>query len=337
VNVSRDFVLEGLAGALPEDQTVLELLEDQLIDETLIAALGELKLRGYQLALDDFVYRPATAPLLELVDIVKLDVRNLGLEGLEAHVQAIAAFDVTLLAEKIETHEEYAFCRQAGCELFQGFFFCKPDLVRDRKITASRLAVLEFISTLHDPSVEFGQLAQVIARDVALSYRLLCYVNSAFFGLRRQVSSIDQALVLMGLENLRRWGTLSLFASVDGKPQELTVAALIRARFCERAGMAMPDATPGELFTLGLFSVLDALMDAPIAEVLAPMPLPPDTCEALIARRGPRGSLLTCVGLLESGDAPAAAALVPDAVELYLDAILWANDAARPLLEPVAV
>jgi EAL and modified HD-GYP domain-containing signal transduction protein len=336
VNVPREFVLEGLAEAMPERLTVLELLEDQLIDEPLIDALRELKSRGYRIALDDFIYSPGANGLLPLVDVVKLDVNRLGRDGLLAQVRALRPFRVTLLAEKVETHDEYAFCLAAGCELFQGYFFCKPEVVRDRKIAVSRLAVLQFIAALHDPTVEFSGLTRVIVRDVALSYRLLCYVNSAFFGLRRQVSSITQALVLLGLENLRRWATLSLFASIDGKPRELTVTALIRARFCELAGAGIPETTPGELFTLGLFSVLDALMDADIREVVRATPLPQDMCEALIGREGEKGRLLDCVTLLEAGRADEARKLLPGAISHYLEAMVWAGKAAEPLFAPLA-
>ena len=180
-----------------------------------------------------------------------------------------------LLAEKVETQEDYAFCADLGCELFQGYFFCRPELLRDREIAASRLSLLEVIAALQDPGVDLAQLERLIARDVSLSFRLLRYINSAFFGLRMEVSSIGQALALLGVQNLRRWATLSVFASIDDKPPELTVTALIRGRFCELAGEHL-SAIQGELFTLGMFSVIDALMDTPIEEVLASIPFPGD-------------------------------------------------------------
>jgi EAL and modified HD-GYP domain-containing signal transduction protein len=336
INVTREFVLEGLAETMPGPLTVLELLEDQLVDDELIAALTSLKRQGYRIGLDDVICLPGADDLLRVVDYVKLDVRALGRDGLFELAEALKPFRIALLGEKVETHDELAWCREAGCDLFQGYFFCQPEVIRDRKIAAGRLALLEFISTLQDPAVEFAQLEQMIVRDVALSYRLLCYVNSAFFGLRRAISSIQQALVMLGVENLKRWATLSLFASVDGKPQELTVTALVRGRFCELAGAGASAATAGELFTLGLFSVVDALIDAPISEVVAATPFPDEMREALVTRRGPKGLLLACATLLEAGDVEAAAAIHPAAAQLYLEAIVWASEAARSLFDEPA-
>ena len=145
---------------------------------------------------------------------------------------------------------------------------------------------------LNDPAVQLEQIEQLIAHDVALSFRLLRYVNSAFFGLRGDVRSIGQALALLGLENVRRWSTLSVLASIDDKPTELTLTALIRARFCELAGEALGIAGGAELFTLGLFSVLDAMMDAPMIDVVASLPLAAEMRDALVSRKGKRGLLL---------------------------------------------
>jgi c-di-GMP phosphodiesterase len=331
INVSRDFILSGLAQTLPVGRVRLELLEDQLLDEQLIEALNDLSTGGYRIALDDFEYSEAAEPLIELVDVVKLDVRALGREGMSEHAARLKPHGVRLLAEKVETQEDYAFCVELGCELFQGYFFCRPELLRDREIVASRLSLLEVIAALQDPGVDFSQLERLISRDVSLSLRLLRYINSAFFGLRMEVSSIGQALALLGVQNLRRWATLSVFASIDDKPPELTVTALIRGRFCELAGEHL-STVQGELFTLGMFSVIDALMDSAIEDVLASIPFPGDMRQALIAHVGDKGVLLDCLQALEAGDFDRAERLVPGAAAIYLDALVWANEAANPLL-----
>jgi EAL and modified HD-GYP domain-containing signal transduction protein len=330
INVSREFILSGLAQTVPSGHVRLELLEDQLLDDELILALADLSAAGYRLALDDFEYSDAAEPLLELVDVVKLDVLALGRQGMEKHAALLQSHGVTLLAEKVETQDDYAFCVELGCELFQGYFFCRPELLRDRGIVASRLSLLEVIAALQDPAVDLSQLERLIVRDVSLSFRLLRYINSAFFGLRCEVSSIGQALALLGVQNLRRWATLSVFASIDDKPTELTVTALIRGRFCELAGRHL-SAVQGELFTLGMFSVIDALMDTPIDDVLTSIPFPLDMREALIAHDGEKGALLECVQALEAGDFDRAHELVPGAGAMYLDALVWANEAANPL------
>jgi c-di-GMP phosphodiesterase len=334
VNVSREFVLEGLAGSLPPRVVGLEILEDELLDERLVHALIELKRQGYRLALDDFCYSVSAERLLTLVDVVKLDLIVLGRAGMAREVERLKPYGMTLLAEKVESHEEHAYCAGLGCDLFQGFFFCRPELLHHRGIVANRAAMLQVVAALQDPSVQLGQLERMISRDVGLSFRLLRYINSAFFGLRFEISSIGQALALLGVENLTRWATLTVMASIDGKPPELTVTALVRARFCEQAGEQLAGPRPGELFTLGLFSVIDALMDAPIGELVEMIPFPSDMRDALTARSGEKGALLECVTALEAGDFDRAQRLVRGAGEMYVKALMWANEAASPLFAP---
>jgi EAL and modified HD-GYP domain-containing signal transduction protein len=336
VNVSREFVLGGLASTMPPSVVGLEILEDELLDERFVHALIELKRQGYRLALDDFEYSVSAERLLGLVDVVKLDLIALGREGMAREVARLKPYGMTILAEKVESHEEHAFCAELGCDLFQGFFFCRPELLHNRGIIANRASMLQIVAALQDPSVQLGQLERMIGRDVGLSFRLLRYINSAFFGLRFEISSIGQALALLGVENLRRWATLTVLASIDGKPPELTVTALVRARFCEQAGEQLPGPRPGELFTLGLFSVIDALMDAPIDEVVGMIPFPSDMRDALTERKGEKGALLDCVTALEAGDFDRAQRLVRGAGDLYVEALMWADDAARALFEQPA-
>ncbi len=338
VNVSREFVLGGLARAIPPGLVGLEILEHELCDDELIAALRQLKRDGYRLALDDFRSRPGSERLLGLFDVVKLNMLELGHERLSEHVQRLRPFQGALLAEKVATRPDHAFCAGAGIDLFQGYFFCRPSVVCTRGIAANRLPLLRVVAALNDPGVELSDIEQMIARDVALSLRLLRYVNSAFFGLRGDVRSIGQALALLGIENVRRWATLSVLASVDDKPAELTVTALIRARFCELAGEQLAIASRSELFTLGLFSVIDGIMDAPMHDLVASLPFTEEMREALVGRRGKRGQLLDCVASLEAGECDQAPAGLDRAGELYLESVLWANTAAESLFgEPGAV
>jgi len=333
VNVSREFVLSGLAETVPAGLIVLEILEDQVIDEQLIAALCELKRHGYQLALDDFQYSPEAEPLLRFVDVVKLDLLALGRESLAQHVARLKPYGITVVAEKLETHADHAYCAEVGCDLFQGFFFREPELLSDLGIAANRVALLRVVAALQDAAVDLPQLERLIGRDVTLSFRLLRYINSAFFGLLCEVRSIGQALALLGVENLKRWATLSVLISIDNKPAELTLVALVRARFCELAGQRLAPASPGELFTLGLFSVIDALMDSTMENVLASIPFPTDMSQALIAHQGDKGRLLDCVVALESGDFELAHSIHHGSGELYLESLTWADAAANTLFD----
>ena len=331
INVSRDFVLGGFATSVPPERVLLEVLEDQVIDETLVEAIQGLKAQGHQLALDDFRFSRAAEPLLSLVDVVKLDLLDLGRDKLVKEVARLRPYGVMLLAEKLEQREDFAFCMEAGCDLFQGYFFCRPQLVHGRRVDANRMSLLQLLAALNDSAIELDDLERRLTVDVALSYRLLRYINSAFFGLRQEVRSVGQALALLGTTRLKHWATLSVFASVEGKPAELTVTALVRARFCE---LAADDADPAEMFTLGLFSVIDALMDLTMEEALANVPFPGDIRDALVSRTGTGGRLLDCVSALEAGEFNGAVTLVPGAGERYLEAITWADEAAAELFAP---
>jgi EAL and modified HD-GYP domain-containing signal transduction protein len=263
--------------------------------------------------------------------MVKLDLIDSGRDGLTETVALLQPSGVTLLAEKVETQEDYAYCAAAGCQLFQGYFFCKPEVMRSKRIDTNRAAVLELLAVLHDPDVEIADLQHKIALDVGLSFRLLRYINSAFFGLRQQVRSIGQAVTLLGIEHLKQWTSLTVFTSIDDKPAELTVTALVRARFCELAGQTNLEVNGNDMFTLGLFSVIDALFDAPMEELLAKLPLAPDMCEALLAHKGREGEMLECLNALEDGDFDKAEGILPTAARLYITALAWADDVTEPL------
>ncbi|MBV9603753.1 MAG: HDOD domain-containing protein [Solirubrobacterales bacterium] len=335
INASREFVLHDLIQAVPPSVVGLEIPETEDFDNEMVEALRELKQAGYKLALDDFRYRDGSDEVLDLFDVVKLSMPELG----RAHMRELAArlraggrqFPGKVLADKLGTRPDHEVCIAAGYDLFQGYFFCRPAVVGTRGISANRLALLQVVAALNDPAIQLSEIEQLVARDVALSFRLLRYVNSAFFGLRGDVRSIGQALALLGLENVRRWATLSTLATIDNKPTELTLTALIRARFCELAGANRGMGGSAELFTLGLFSVIDGMMDAPMHDVVASLPLAEDMREALVSRRGPMGQLLSCVTELETGEDGPASGFVSDAGDLYLEALMWANSAAESL------
>jgi c-di-GMP-related signal transduction protein len=330
INVSRDFLLGGLTRLLPRGRVVLELLEDQVVDDVLLEAIEDHRARGYAIALDDYVGNEALDPALQHVDIVKVDVLGRDHASVERDIARLAPYDLTLVAEKVETREDHEWCLELGFGLFQGYFFCKPERMEARGVAPNRLSVLQLVAALQDPRIEISQLEALVSRDIALSYRLLRYINSAFFGLRREVDSISRALMLLGIDNVKRWATLSIFAGVDEKPRELIETALVRARFCELVGEGNRD----QLFTLGLFSVVDALMDAPMEDVLASMPFPEDMRGALISREGPKGEMLAAALSFERGE------FVPplDAyASAYVEAMAWATNAADELFDAPAV
>ena len=340
LNVSRDFVVSKLPLTLPPKRIVLELLEEQRVDAALLTALAQLRMLGYTIALDDFTWDEEHAPLIDHVGIVKIDFLARDEEAIANDVARLKEHGVRLLAEKVETREAYRKALDLGFDLAQGYFFCEPETVSAPSIAPNRLSVLQLVAALQDPEVSLQAVQQLIGRDIALSFRLLRYINSAFFGLRHEVSSIGRAIALLGLENIKRWSTLTAFAGIDQKPRELISTALVRARFCELAGKYFGERNGDQLFTLGLFSVVDALMECPMAEVLRTIPFPEEMTHALVAGHGTKGQLLDCVFACERGnlqDAPLGRATRSDIAAAHTEAIAWATTATSELFEePIA-
>jgi EAL and modified HD-GYP domain-containing signal transduction protein len=330
INITPGFVANDMVLNLPPERVVLELGPEMGQESATLERLTELRAAGYTLAADGFRVSPGPQPLLRIVDFVKLDMRELGAREVARHAFELRSLPVTLVACNVETGDDFKLAQAAGASLFQGFFFCRPHMLPGRRITPSRAAMLSLSSALQDPDAQLADLERVITNDVALSYRLLKYINSAYFSLRNEITSIKQALALLGLESLRRWATLSIFAEVGDQPRELLVTALIRARFCEIAGSSA-DGTPAELFTLGLFSVLDALTATPMYTAIADLPLAPTLHDALINHSGP-GRLLDSVIATEAGEFYQADDIIPNSSECYVDAVAWSNDIGAKML-----
>ncbi len=303
VNVSRDILLSGQYSLLPATRSVVELLETIEPDPAVIAACRRLKDDGFRMALDDFQYRPAMAPLLALADIVKVDFRD------PAHRTAAALAPLrdtscTLLAEKVETREERDLAETLGFELFQGYFFCRPEMIKRRAPTPSRMNYLRLLAEVGQVDADFDRVEALIRQEVAFSVRLLRYLNSAGFGWRYEVESINHALRLLGVRELRKW--ISAVATVglgDGKAPELVLTALLRARLAELlaepAGLGQADL---DLFFSGLLSVMDAVMDEPLEKLLDSMAVSPKISRGLLRREPPFGPVLDLVVAQERGD-----------------------------------
>ncbi len=330
IRVSPQLLGSGLAELLPQ-RAVLEIAADQAADGEFVNLIDELKRNGNLVAIDHFRYTPEAEPLLRLADVVKLDLVDIGRGELRRQVASIKRVGLQLLASRVENKLDHGACKHAGCDLFQGYFYCRPEVMQSTRIDASRLAVLDLLAVLQDPRVQLADLQKRIVLDVGLSVRLLRYINSAYFGLRQPVRSIAHAVALLGVERIRPWAALTLMASVDDKPSELTVTALARARFCELVADERGYQNGSEMFTVGLFSVLDALLDMPISEALASLPLAQEVRDAIVTHNGPMGQLLDCLIALETADFDRAEGILATAGRLHMSAIAWADEAAEPL------
>lgn len=327
VNLTRNFIVGGHWRNLPPDRVYLEILESVPPDDDVMAALRSAKEMGYLLALDDVVYSPRVEPFLPLVDVVKVEVPALDRDGLARHIDLLARPGVTLLAEKVETHEDFELCRGLGYEWFQGFFFCRPNVVRERKLPTDRISLIRLLARMQDPDLDLHEARAIIERNVSLSYQMLRVVNSAMYALPVRIDSIQQTIVLLGLTRIRRYVALLLLSEINDKPRELMQMALVRGRTCETLARRC-QTDPDSAFCVGLLSVIDALIDLPMNEALETIPLSKPLEAALLLRDGQLGTLLSAALFCEGeGSGGLADDLAPeDIVEAYFAAVEWARD-----------
>jgi EAL and modified HD-GYP domain-containing signal transduction protein len=326
VNVTASFLLEVDPLPLAPERVVLELLEDTNPTPALLARMDALRAEGYRIALDDFVPEQRLTPLVDRADIVKLDVRALGVPAAQAAARRLAEHGVTLLAEKVEDDAEQAACAKAGFELFQGWWFCRPELVEGRQIPSLSLNCLGAAAGLASPNAGLPEIEAALRLDAGLSLRLLRQLNSVATALPHRISSIRHAVVMLGERRLKQWTMLHMLANVSADRQALLATALIRARTCELLAADAGARDPDAWFACGLFSVLDALTGSPMAGLGSELPLAAEVRDALVDRSGPMGAALEAVIGCEGADNAD-----PDTLRHHCAAIGWAAQATASL------
>ncbi len=333
-NITRDMLVDGKAMLLPRESSVLELLEDIPADHETVEACRQLHAHGYVLALDDYVPGPQSEPFLPFVTFAKVDLLATPRERLRPLVASLRARGVKVVAEKVETQEAYEAATAAGCTLFQGFYFCRPETLSSGAIPPNHLAHLRLVSALNRPNVSALHVEEVLKQDSRLSHRVLRCVNSAGFGLRREIHSIREAVVLLGLNRIRQWAAVWLLTSMNSGPTEVANLAVLRARSCELLGARLggPDQSGG-LFLLGLASLLDVMLKRPMPVALAELPLGGDIRDALLGEDNPARRVLDAVRFYERGEwepawtaAERASLDIADLADAYEDALVWVKE-----------
>ncbi len=322
INFGRNLLVDELTTFLPAEIGVIEVLETVEPDADVVRSCKKLREMGYTIALDDFVWDPKFEPLLELAHIVKVDMRTTSREEQERLCRTCTARGIAMLAEKVETREEFEWAQKAGYEYFQGYFFARPAVMTAREIPAATVTCLQLLNELLHPGLDFNALETAIRKDISLVHKLFSYVNSAQFGRTASIDSIRRALVQLGEDGIRRWVILAtLQETAKNRPVEIVTCGLVRARFCETIARLSGEPNP-LVYLIGLFSILDGLLDCPLEEALR--------------RIGLTGSL---VGDVLLGVAPERGmpARVYQAVQAY-EAAQWdsVEAIARELKVPVA-
>ena len=324
INVSREFLLRVDPLPFPPARVVLELLEDQFVDALLLDRLATLRLEGYEIALDDFAWTPSAAPLLDLVTHVKLDVRALGIDGFAEHVRMLSGRDLVILAEKVETETEAVAVVSLGAQLLQGFHFARPEAVPGRTLSGPRAAAVRSAVTLC-ASADFDEVERALRSDPALSMRVLRFLNSAAGPTSHEISSIRQALVLVGPRTVAQWAATLLLSDLAEHRRAALAAALLKASLCEQ--LAAPAREEG--FVVGMLSALEGLLGVPAEEVLGDLPIAVGVRDAVLHSSGPLGAVLSTATRIAEG----AGAQTPAEAAALRNALVWA-DSALPPREP---
>jgi c-di-GMP-related signal transduction protein len=336
INFTRNLLVKGIAGLLPKEAVAVEILEDIQPDEQMIAICRNLREGGFTVAMDDFIFKDRDNPLVAFADIVKVDFMGTSPEQRRTLCQDLTAKGVRALAEKVETAQDFDQALADGYSFFQGYFFSKPVVQSGKRITGNKLTYLQVLYQVNQPGISYEDLEGLIKQDISLTYKLLRFMNSAWFGFRSEIKSIRHALILLGPKEIKKWFALiALSHMASDKPQELILRAVSRAKVAEGLAplVGMKD-RHSELFLLGMFSLIDALTDTPMAEIMAKLPLDQEVKNALLGAPSRYKPVYDLIIAYEKGEWDPFAAnaeklnldegAVPD---LMHESLKWANEA----------
>lgn len=340
INVSADMLLSDMVEFLPTSQVVLELLETIIVTEAVIERCRALKLLGFALALDDFVFDESYLPLLTLVDIVKIDLLLHSREELQAVVSQLKPWPVKLLAEKVDSAEQAAYCHSLGFDLFQGYYFARPSVLSTKRADPSQLALIRLLGlVLHD--ADTPQIEQIFKQHPSLTYNLMRLVNSVASGVHHSIASVSQAIMVLGRKQLQRWLQLLLFTLQVGTPypSPLLLLAATRGKMMELLAEKQQHNADycDEAFMAGILSLIDSLIDKPLADIVGELGLSERLTAALLRREDEMGALLQLVESVEHPDLSRPLSLLAqcgglslsDLTMAEIEAMCWANQVAE--------
>jgi c-di-GMP-related signal transduction protein len=302
VNFTQELLLKNIHSAFPKNRLVIEILEDVEPTPEVVEACQQMVNQGYTLALDDFVYEPKFDPLVKLASIIKVDFKLTPVDSLARMLHRLARFDhLKLLAEKVETYEEFDKALKLGFSYFQGYFFSRPEEIRIKELSSVKINLLRLLAEVSKKTTTISRLKEIVSVDVALTYKLLRFLNSAHFYLLEKVESVTRAISFLGAKRFRRFVMLVLISEIaTEKPEELVRLAVVRARFCELlAEQGSLAKHSHELFLVGLFSLIDAMLDKSMKELLRGLPVTDDVKDALVNDAGPYSPVLKAVKCYE--------------------------------------
>ncbi len=292
INSTHNHLVQKIPMLLPKNRIVIEVLETVAIDQALLLNLMELKKQGYQIALDDFVFRNELAPLVDMADIIKIDVLHLDQQQIAEQLLPLKSFRGKLLAEKIEDKQQFNHCVNLGFDFFQGFFLNKPDSLTGQIITENKIQLLRLLTEINNEEVPIQRIEEIILQIPKLSYRILRLANSASLYMSKKIESLMDAISQLGLMQIRNWLNLLLLASLDDVAPDLLERTLIRAKMCESLAKSMDYPNSHQAYTVGILSTLDGILNEPMPSLLAKIRLSEALNEALLNYKGDLGKIL---------------------------------------------
>jgi EAL and modified HD-GYP domain-containing signal transduction protein len=336
--VHINFPMELLADVpdlpLPPNLVVIEVLEGVRAEPAVVAGIRKLRARGHRIALDDFSPKVSDPRLLELADIVKLEITHPPSAELTALVGELKSRGLQLIAENVETPEDFESCLELGFSGFQGYFLQHPQTFRAKRVPSSRMSTLRLVASLSNEQYSIDEVELLISQNVSMSYHVLRCINSSYYNLPRKVDSIRQAIVILGVNQLRQLCSLLCLQGFDDRPPSLFLNAMTRARMCEQLGQLGGASDTGAFFITGLFSLLNAMTGMPTQKIVEELPLSPAVCRALVAGEGELGKALQCTRAYERAawDHVTYGNLAPALIRAaYVDALFWAEQARAML------
>lgn len=337
VNLTRPFLVGDLPMPLPADSTVLEILETVKVDDRVVEGVIALRAQGYVFALDDFEVGSPAERLLPYVQYVKIDIAGRPGADLQVAVDRARAVGAMVVAERVEVLEDMETCSRLGVDFLQGFLLARPDVVSSTALAPSQVTCLQLVAKIAEPSLNFDDLEHLVKTDVALTYRMLRAANSAASGSRRRIASVRDALVMLGLRQLRSWLLLMLVGDVTSASEAELSAALTRARTCELLAPKVPTVSIDSAFIAGMLSSLGDLLGRPLEELTQQLPLDPELRAAVVDHTGPLGELLAAVIAYDTGDLLQldTGVLDLDSFEMsraYLSAVGWSLQTCESVL-----
>ena len=333
INCTRETLLKDYVTLLPSGQTVVEVLETVAVDDEVVSACRRLKEAGYAIALDDFSVDDPRAALTDLADIIKVDLRATSAADAKTMVKRYGPWRCRMLAEKVETREEFTIAKESGFLYFQGYFFRRPEILTAHEIPANQIIYLRMLTAVSQRELDVRQLENLVKGEASLCYRLLRYLNSAAFGFGNEIHSVRHALSILGEREIRRWIRLvATLGAGQNKSSDLVLAALVRARFCE---LLSPRVQSGDsdLFLMGMLSLMDTILEIPMRQVLDSIPIDLESKAVLLGGTSKLRPFYDLMLAQEAGDWVTVSGLArelclsdTEVADTYWQAMKWARE-----------